>query len=71
MGRMYVDSRGWMYRVMKGLGEDCYKARYQRPEHSGDTGWKCMRTLPWRKTIREAQADLDALAARRGWKEVG
>ena len=70
METAYCDERGWKYRVMGGLGADCYKARYQRPEHSGSTGWKCMKALPWRKTIREAQADLDALAEKKGWKKT-
>ena len=71
MEGVYRDSRGWTYQVMGGLGEDCYKARHQRPEHSGSsTGWKCVSSLPWRKTSGEAQADLDELAARKGWTPV-
>ena len=31
MGQEYIDSRGWKYRVMQGLG-DAFKARYQKPD---------------------------------------
>lgn len=68
-GREYIDSRGWKYRVMSGLGENTFKARYQRPEKHGNVGWKGLTSVPWRKTFEEAQADLDALAEDRGWKE--
>ncbi len=70
MGKAYQDSRGWKYRVMGGIAADSYKARYQRPEKRGDIGWKGLATVPWRKTREEAQADLDALAAQKGWREV-
>ncbi len=67
-GKKYIDKRGWKYQVMRGLGEDSFKARYQRPEKHGDTGWKGYARLPWRKTFEETQADLDALAATKGWE---
>ncbi len=68
MPGMYIDSRGWKYRVMRGIGES-YKARYQRPERRGDAGWRGVAALPWRNNVRDAQADLDALAEKKGWKE--
>ena len=40
MPKKYIDSRGWKYQVMPGLGENTFKARYQRPEKQGDGGWK-------------------------------
>ena len=70
MGRAYQDSRGWRYRVMGGITADSFKARYQKPEHQGSTGWKGLAAVPWRRTRKEAQADLDALAERKGWQEV-
>lgn len=70
MGRAYQDSRGWRYRVMGGITADSFKARYQKPEHQGSTGWKGLAAVPWRETREEAQADLDALAVRKGWQEV-
>lgn len=66
--KAYIDDRGWRYRVMGGLGESNYKARYQKP---GKTGWKCMARLEWRKSFDEAQSDLNMLAKAKGWKEAG
>lgn len=67
MGIVYEDKRGWRYRVMGGLGDSNWKARYIKP---GKTGWHCVATLPWRKTAEEAQADLDELAGRKKWGKV-
>lgn len=68
--KKYVDGRGWKYKVMPGIGEDSYKARYQKPDKTGDTaGWKGVPSLPWRTTFDEAQADLDRLAEEKGWNE--
>lgn len=64
---VYEDERGWRYKVMQGLGENNWKARYQKP---GKRGWKCCRTLPWRKTAADAQSDLDIMAARKNWKRI-
>ena len=69
MSKKYIDSRGWKYQVMSSFAENCYKARYQKPEKHGDVGWKGLTSVPWRKTFEEAQADLDALAEKKGWKE--
>ena len=30
--KKYIDARGWKYKVMGGIGENTYKARYQKPE---------------------------------------
>lgn len=65
--KTYMDERGWLYRVMPGIGGDEFKTRYQQP---GKTGWKCMNYLPWRSTFDEAQSDLNALAKGKGWSEV-
>ena len=62
--RIYIDSRGWKYQVMPGIGSGTYKARYQKP---GNGRWSCCANLPWRSTLGEAEADLKALAARKGW----
>jgi hypothetical protein len=45
-----------------------YKARYQDDKHHGSTGWHCVNVLKWRETEAEAQADLDAFAANKGWQ---
>lgn len=65
--KTYVDKRGWRYRVMGGLGESNYKARYNKP---GKPGWKCMAKLPWRKSFFEAQKDLNLMAEEKGWDEA-
>jgi len=54
---------------MGGLGENNFKARYQKPEKQGDIGWKVLAAVPWRQTREEAQADLDQLAEKKRWKE--
>ncbi|HHW03392.1 MAG TPA: hypothetical protein GXX35_11410 [Thermoanaerobacterales bacterium] len=64
--KIYVDNRGWKYRVMGGIGGDAYKARYQKP---GKAGWHCMRNLEWRKSFDEAQSDLNAMAKLKKWNE--
>lgn len=68
MAKKYIDTRGWKYQVMPGLGESCYKARYQKPEKQGDMGWKGLAAVPWRPSREEAQADLDRLAEKKGWQ---
>ena len=67
--KKYIDSRGWKYQVMSGLGENAFKARYQRPEKQGAIGWKGLAAVSWRKSREEAQTDLDQLAEKKGWKE--
>lgn len=67
--KKYIDSRGWKYQVMSGLGEHCFKAQYQRSEKHGDVGWRGLAAVPWRGSREEAQADLDLLAEKKGWKE--
>lgn len=66
--RVYRDSRGWVYKVMGGIGEGTFKARYKKPNKGG---WKCCSALAWRSTFEEAQADLDAWAKAKGMKEEG
>ena len=41
-----------------------------RQEFRRDAGWKGLAAVPWRETREEAQADLDALAMRKGWQEI-
>lgn len=69
MPKKYIDSRGWKYQVMNSFVDNAYKARYQNPEKSGNVGWKGLASVPWRNTAEEAQADLDQLAEKKGWKE--
>lgn len=67
-GAIYIDRRGWKYKVMGGIG-DTFKARYQKPDKTGDAGWKGLAAAPWRETFEQAQADLDELAQEKGWKK--
>ena len=68
-GTKYIDARGWKYKVMSGIGFDCFKARYQKLDRDDPvSGWKCVAAVPWRGTFAEAQADLDRLAKERGWE---
>ena len=67
-GKKYIDKRGWKYQVMGGIGGGIFRARYQKPNHSGATGWKSVGQLPWRLTFEEAQADLDRMACEKGWR---
>lgn len=66
---VYIDQRGWKYKVMGGIGLNTFKARYQKPEKSGSDGWKGLAALPWRSTFEEAQADPDEYARKKGWKK--
>ena len=68
--KIYEDSRGWQYKVMPGLGENTFKARYHRPDTKADKGWHCVTVLPWRKTEADAQTDLDVWAKKKGMREV-
>lgn len=52
---------------MSGIGGDCFKARYKRPDR-GD--WHCVKAMPWRNMAEEAQADLDDYAAKKNMKVV-
>lgn len=67
--KAYIDNRGWKYKVMAGLGDNTFKARYQKPEKNGSIGWKGLHAVPWRNSFDEAQADLNAYAKQKGWAE--
>lgn len=64
----WIDERGWKYKVMSGIGPSRYKGRYQDDKHSGTTGWKGMRQLPWHETFDRAQEDLNKYALLKNWK---
>lgn len=65
--KTYIDNRGWLYRVMSGLGEGNFKARYRKP---GKPGWKCTTNMTWRKSFDEAQSDLNNMARLKKWDEI-
>lgn len=65
----YIDKRGWKYKVMSGISGNTFKARYQKPEKSGSSGWKGLTTVPWRDNFDDAQADLNAYAKQKDMNE--
>lgn len=67
---IYIDERGWVFKVMSGLGSNCYKARYNKKGADEKFGWKCAAALPWRDSFEAAQADLDEYAARKGMRKI-
>lgn len=69
MAKMYCDNRGWKYKVMSGLADNTFKARYQKAEKSGSNGWKGCPMFSWRSTFDDAQADLDEYAKKKHWRE--
>lgn len=64
---VYRDDRGWTYMVRGGIGQQDFKAFYNK---TGKYGWHGCRALPWRKTYEEAQKDLDDYAEKKGWKRA-
>lgn len=64
---VYEDERGWQYKVHN-YGQN-YKALYRKKESLGWHGCRG-KEFQWRKSEAEAQADLDAFAARKGLKVV-
>lgn len=78
--KIYEDSRGWRYRVMRGTPslpqfDNWYDTSappatpYKAYRKSRGGSWKCVRTLPWRDTREAAEKDLAAYAARHGMRE--
>ena len=67
MSGMYEDGQGRLYMVLPGIGLNTYKARRRKP---GAASWKCLPSVPWRNSRDEAQADLDRLALKKGWRPV-
>lgn len=67
MDLVYEDSRGWLYKVMSGLGDNQYKARYKKP---GAVSWHCVRTLPWRDNPPDAEKDLIEFAKKKRMRRI-
>ena len=68
---VYIDKRGWKYKVMPGLGGDMFKARYCKPNKKITYQiYRCCRQFEWRSRFYDAQADLDAYAAAHGWRNM-
>lgn len=64
--KRYVDKRGWIYFVRQGLGAG-WNTFYQKP---GKSGSHSSHMAQFKPTAEEAQAELEALAVKKGWKEV-
>lgn len=69
LDEMDEESEGRLLSQGFGMGPDTYKGRYQKADRSGSDCWHGVRSLPWRNTAEEAQADLDTMAKRKGWQE--
>lgn len=63
--KKYIDSRGWVYFVRSGLGENQFKAFYQKP----GKGAHAYKNTPWQERADDAQTDLNELAKKKGWQE--
>jgi len=68
--KTYIDNREWIYFVRQGLGENNYKGFYAKSIEDYKAGHRQhgMRSLEWRKTLDDAQKDLNAYAEIKGWK---
>ena len=62
---VYVDTRGWKYKVRSGIGGDTFKTFYCKP---GKSGYHGARQFSWCATFEEAQLNLDVCAERCGWR---
>ena len=66
--KRYIDDRGWTYHVRAGIGKNCFKAFYCKPDKTPWPRERAYRNTPWRETANQAQEDLDKLAREKGWK---
>lgn len=64
--KLYTDGRGWTYKVRPGLGHDCWKGFYAKP----GKGYHACRQLKWHDNAADAEADLKAYAAAKGWDSI-
>ena len=70
---IYTDSRGWKYKVEG--DRSCYRSFWYKPGYTkypliGNHNTGVVSQLPSRKTFADAQADLDAQAAKKGWQKI-
>lgn len=66
-GKIYSDARGWKYRVSPGLSGNSFKPFFCK---AGKHSYHACRQFEWRQTFAEAEADLEAYAAKRGWQVI-
>lgn len=62
----FKDDRGRLFFVRKGLGDNNYKTFFMKPGQKYSEG-RWYRNLPWCKSFRIAQEDLNKLALKKGW----
>jgi len=62
----YVDDKGRRLFVSSGIGRDIFMTFWRKP--TGSLKRLVSKAVPPRPSREQAQADLDQLAARRGWK---
>lgn len=72
MKKTYIDERGWLYTVRAGLGHESFKGFYRKPSRRPGQAyqmcWHAVRVLEWRASEREAEADLERWADKKGMK---
>jgi hypothetical protein len=61
---MYQDEFGWIYKI-RGNSVGKFTVWYKNPNGNWLKSW----LFPWRDDKETAQADLDNVAALRGWKK--
>ena len=62
---VYVDRRGWKYKVMPDLAGK-YAPRYHKPESAPEVGWKICKAFTHRDSLKESERDLKAWAMKKG-----
>lgn len=61
---VYIDDRGWLYRVERGLA-GVYKGAYLKPDAPS---WRHVSKLSWTNDQEQAKEELDAYAQKKGWQ---
>ena len=67
---VYQDKRGWIFFVRAGLGENNFKAFYTKTAEDYKSGIRShgVKSLEYRKSIKEAEMDLKEYAAKHKMK---
>ena len=67
---VYQDKRGWIFFVRAGLGESNFKAFYTKTAEDYKSGIRShgVKSLEYRKSIQEAEADLKEYATKHKMK---
>lgn len=65
--RVFVDDRGWRFKVGWFLGHETCKGKYLKP---GSKHWKGVAQLPHCLAFDDAQESLNRMAMTKGWRSV-